>query len=274
MSKQCAVYDFSVPVTLVGDHSKLIEALKGWAKKFVFQKEEGDGGYLHYQGRLSLIKKRRKSELLTLWKDHHIFSKWHYSPSSNNSLQGECFYVVKVDTRVEGPWKDTDPVKIVTPQLAMFNSWELWPYQQKLVEMVKPFSMRDIICVYDPKGYCGKSLFCEYLEYNDLAFEVPPFTLMEDLMQCVMSVEPKPKALIIDMPRAMSKKHLSQFYAGIECLKNGVAYDKRYKFRKVRFRRPAVVVFTNSLPDTTFLSADRWKVFQIMENDLVRIYLN
>ena len=37
--------------------------LKKWAKKWVFQKEKGDSGYIHYQGRISLIKKREPEVL-------------------------------------------------------------------------------------------------------------------------------------------------------------------------------------------------------------------
>ena len=41
--------------------------LNGVAKRYVFQLEEGDTGYRHYQGRLSLIKKRRKNQVLKLF---------------------------------------------------------------------------------------------------------------------------------------------------------------------------------------------------------------
>ena len=36
------------------------------------------------------------------------------------------------------------------------------------------------------------------------------------------------KAYAIDLPRGMNKKGLADFYSGIEVIKNGVAYDKRY----------------------------------------------
>ena len=50
---------------------------------------------------------------------------------------------------------------------------------------------------------------------------------------------------------------MGEFYAGLECLKNGMCYNKRYALMK-RFDRPAVVVFTNTLPEWSFMSADRW----------------
>lgn len=127
--------------------------------------------------------------------------------------------------------------------------------------------------IFDAVGNNGKSIFCEWLEYNDLAFEVPPFRLMEDLMQCCMCV-PKQKAYLIDMPRAMKKDKLGEFYSGIESLKNGTMYDKRFKFKKRRIDRPQIFVFTNVLPDFELMSKDRWQVYQIEDRDLVNITEN
>ena len=54
----CAVFEFR---HTTGEMTKdnIIESLKGIAKKYVFQKEEGDSGYVHYGGRISIIKKRK-----------------------------------------------------------------------------------------------------------------------------------------------------------------------------------------------------------------------
>ena len=65
-----------------------------------------------------------------------------------------------------------------------------------------PKEMRQVVCIVDANGHSGKSLFAEYLEYETLAFEVPPFTTSEDLMQCVCCIKEQ-KAYLIDMPRAM-----------------------------------------------------------------------
>ena len=58
-----ATYDFTLKSEgISSDDVKVF--LKGWAKAWTFQKERGDEGYEHYQGRLSLIKKRRLPELI------------------------------------------------------------------------------------------------------------------------------------------------------------------------------------------------------------------
>lgn len=100
------------------------------------------------------------------------------------------------------------------------------------------------------------------MEYEGLAYEVPPFRLMEDIMQCAMGVKAQ-KCYIIDMPRALKKDKLSEFYSGLECLKNGVCYDKRYSFKKRRMDRPQIAVFTNVEPCWAYMSLDRWEIYDM-----------
>ena len=51
-------------------------------------------------------------------------------------------------------------------------------------------------------------------------------------------------------------------YDNIDTL-NGVAYDKRYHAKNIWFNRPAIIVFTNVLPEFTLMSADRWATWDI-----------
>ena len=243
------------------NENDLIDTLKGVAKKYVIQLEEGDSGYKHYQGRISLIKRRRFSEkhlLLKLFKDK---PPNYLEPTVEEEFRsGDAFYMLKEDTRIAGPWTDKDEVIPLTVQMKIFNGFTLRPYQASLKEMALHFDMRKIDLIYDPNGNIGKSLFSEYLEYNGLAEEIPPFRLMDDIFQWVCS-RPIKKCYIVDMPRGMKKDKLGDFYSGIEIIKNGVAYDKRYNAKKIRFDRPRVFVFTNALPEFSLMSKDRWNVW-------------
>ena len=61
----------------------MVGFLKGWAKKWTFQKEAGGTtGYLHYQVRLSLIVKRRIQEIIASTKDL-LPNGAHWSITSN-----------------------------------------------------------------------------------------------------------------------------------------------------------------------------------------------
>lgn len=276
MSGQIAVYDLVLPANENWEEHKqqIVKVFKDYAKKWCFQLEEGDSGYKHFQGRFSLIKKRAVHVLQPLLRAEPGFEKCFgnsLTPTFKENATN-MFYVMKKDTRIEGPWKDEDneESKVMTKQLRHFLSLDMWDWQLCCIEMAKQIDFRSIKLIYDQGGNHGKSILCEYMEYFDIAYEVPPFRQMEDLMQCVMGVKTYP-CYIIDMPRGMKKDKLGEFYAGIECIKNGVAYDKRYKFEKKRFDRPQVIVFTNMLPDFDLLSRDRWTVYEIQDTSLRRM---
>lgn len=264
MTNQLATYDFTLPADKNGKQ-EVIVTLNQWAKKWVFQREIADSGFDHWQGRLSLIKKRRIGELIKLTADH--FDGVHWSPTTTDvHSKGNFNYVMKADSRTDGPFTDQDNIEPppLTRQLKSFLNQDKYPWQEQLLKMVAEEDDRSIKLIIDHAGNSGKSIFAEYLEYEGKAWEVPPFRAMEDIMQCVMSINNQ-KAYIIDMPRAMKKDKLSEFYSGLEALKNGVAYDKRYSFKKKRMDRPQVIVFTNKEPCWEYMSKDRWEIFYMEE---------
>lgn len=242
------------------------EKLKAWCKSWVFQLEKGDTGYLHYQGRVSLIKKRRAPEIASMFNDELYKTK--FLPTSNNARDKEAFYCVKADTRVEGPWKDTDlPPITFTRQMLEFQSYTKYPWQLDVERFCTEWDKRSINWIYDAEGCKGKSDLVEWLDTNRIANVVPPMRSAEDIMQFCMS-QPPARAYLIDMPRAMKKDNLVEFYAGIEQLKNGFLYDKRYKGQKKWIDRPAVIVFANVPPAMWALSPDRWKMWTIVDYKL------
>ncbi len=267
MTNQIYTYDFTIPVDKNPDKNVVAKALNEWAKKWVFQQEKGsETGFLHWQGRLSLIKKHRLSEVIKLLKD--VLPGAHWSITSNTVHAGHSFnYVMKADTRVDGPWKDSDfeEPPPLTRQLDNFMKMSMYPWQETVCQWTKELDDRSIKLVIDDLGNAGKSILAEYLEYKGDAYEIPPFRLMEDIMACVMSVGEK-KAYLVDMPRAMKKDKLSEFYSGLESLKNGVCYDKRYSFKKRRMNRPQVIVFTNKPPCYEYMSLDRWEIWRMQDD--------
>ena len=155
-------------------------------------------------------------------------------------------------------------------RLAQVKESGLRQWQTQVKDIISVYDDRNIIMIVDQTGNCGKSAFAEYMEYEGLAYEIPPMRLMEDIMACCMSI-PTQTCYMVDLPRAMKKEKLSDFFSGLECLKNGVMYDKRYKFKKKRIDCPQVVVFSNKFPDKNYLSPDRWKMYKIVENVLCTV---
>lgn len=63
-------------------------------------------------------------------------------------------------------------------------------------------------------------------------------------------------------------------YSALESIKNGCAYDTRYRYTKARFDRPNIWVYTNQLPDVRLLTEDRWEVYRINERkELIKVVM-
>ena len=61
-------------------------------------------------------------------------------------------------------------------------------------------------------------------------------------------------------------------YELLEKIKNGRIVSAKFDSKELKFNTPkTVVVFSNSEPKVRHLSKDRWKIFQIRDNDLIDI---
>lgn len=242
------------------------------AKKWTFQLERGEesteknpDGYLHHQCRISLFKKTTENAVKTLLFQHDV-TGFRVSHTSNEACKGEPFYCMKEQTRVEGPWSDRDKERKLTRTAKKLQDQGLLPWQNSLFLEVDDYDDRCIHIVIDVRGNRGKGAFCKYAYCKGWGSIVPPFEKMEDVVQFCMS-QPNEKLYIIDMPRSMPKKALASFYAGVETLKDGYLYDKRYHGKFMLIDEPNIIVFTNRAPKKMYLSLDRWKMWTITDED-------
>lgn len=269
-----AVWDFRVNANGLS-HITIIDTLKTVAKHFCFQLEQGDSGYLHYQGRLSLIKKRRHSEKHILL---GLFTKWkpNYLEPTCNDCKGDLFYVMKEDTRVEGPWNDEDEEVYVPRQ---YRDKELYPFQQQIIDSASHFDDRNINLVYDPEGNNGKSTTSAICELLYGGIDMPPLNDYKELIALACNIcrdrrIRTPKIMFFDMPRAVRKDQLYGLYSAIEQIKKGKLYDCRYHFKSWWIDSPQVWVFTNRLPDLDMVSADRWNIWTIDKTKQLKRYVH
>lgn len=269
-------YDITIKKLPNVGHKDIINALKEWATHWEFQLERGEAkegkgeakedGYLHWQVRLSLIKKRRKNEIIARLKDTVL--KGHTSVTSTNAFTGGFEYCLKADTRVEGPWTDQEH----SDKPRVLVGLNLYPWQQIVATNCKTECNDDrkINIIYDPMTNIGKTTLKKYLRWNKLATVVPPFTKFEDMAAMVLSKGAQ-NAYILDVPKKLNAKDMEGFWKGIECLKDGYAFDKRYKFRDEQFDSPHIWVLTNSMPVITDMAPDRWNIWMVdWNNKLVK----
>lgn len=277
MSSPCAVWDFRISAEGLSKDT-IISALTHVAKSYAFQLERGDSGYLHYQGRISLTKKRRASEkhiLLALLQSMNFNPNYLEPTVKDVALAGEMFYVMKQDTRVDGPWTDKDAERDIYIPRQYRDIEDLLPFQQTIRNQItddKSFNSRFINFVYCRDGNKGKSTISHLMRLRHGAICVPAIINdAKELVQmlcdvCMDSKIRSPPAVFIDMPRAINKERLYGLYSAIEVIKDGYLYDCRHHFKYWDIDSPHVWVFSNSFPDTSMLSEDRWNIWTIDEN--------
>lgn len=265
-NNQICGYDFTMPQIQMIDgvdgpstieKDKIITFLKLVAKKWCFQLERGvKDGYLHYQGRFSLKMKARK---LTIAKQlHGQVGFAHLSETSNENF-GNMFYVMKEDTRIEGPWCELD-IKIPRH---LQGTPEWYPYQNTLLKNAKEYEERIVNCLIDPVGASGKTTVMNWMAVRGMARKIPIQKDARDITRMVMDC-PKTGCYFIDLPRmGNNERQMPSMYCAIEEIKNGYCYDDRHSFKEEWFDVPVIWVMCNQMPDKRWLSADRWKLWTI-----------
>jgi len=257
---QLFVYDFTLSAT---DAKFTSDDLHAWlsihCKAYAFQLERGHSGYLHYQGRFTLKERTRQGTLIGRMAGSH-FQGCHLSPTSNAN-RGNNYYVMKEDTRVAGPWTDHD-APIVRPH--QLPNCALRPFQEHILNDTV-FEPRVINIIIDTKGNHGKSYLSLYASVYKKATVVPALTEYKDVMAFCLVAEIRP-VLIVDLPRAIPKRNLNGFFSGLESIKDGKAFDCRFRYREKIFDAPNIWVFSNVIPNPNVLSVDRWKYWSISED--------
>lgn len=153
-----------------------------------------------------------------------------------------------------------------------FRVATLWLWQLAVIATFSIPNSRRINLLYCPNGNIGKTTLVGYARAKGLAKTIPFCNDYQELMAMVMSLitdVKNPPALLVDMPRALRKDKMAAFWAGLETIKDGYAFDKRYNFKEKIFNSPVIWVFTNTLPNKSYLSLDRWVVWHVVDKQLV-----
>lgn len=259
---QCAKWDFTLPDT--GQELKLLkDNLRTKCKQWAFQLELGrETNYKHYQGRFSLRSKKRLSALKSLFSEPE-WAQVHFSPTANANT-GNINYVIKDDTKLDGPWTDKDEEIYIPRQVRELG--ELRPFQQHIIDHYDDWDTRTINIIYCEHGNVGKTSLVQYMRAYKIGRALPPVNDYKDLLRIVCDL-PISRCYLFDMPRSLNKDRLYQFFSAVETIKDGYAYDDRYSFKETVFDCPNIWIFTNTLPDLTMLSSDRWRIWTIDPDD-------
>lgn len=265
----------------------LCEFLQTICKDYVFQEEQGaETKRLHFQGHLCLETRRRLAAFKKLWPDK--FKQVHLSPTVKTVVDDlrtgvltlAKLYAAKEDTRVRGPWSyklEGANDHYVQKRL---RSIEWRPWQQKWIDLINAEIMEgnDRTCnvLVDETGNQGKSIVAKWFNQTGNGHRFPPIRSYEDLSKAVASkfIQKRvrePRVVFFDVPRSVGKKSdLSGVLSVIESVKDGELVDYRYEFKEWIFEPPVVWCTTNSMIDLAGLSSDRWAIWRIEGDDIVR----
>lgn len=273
MAKNIQLYYFSFTLHKECDKEEIIKDLSDNCDKWVFQQEKGkETGKLHWQGNIHVKDKVRVTTINKSFNGPMKFAR--FSATSNEGIKTDAanFYCLKEDTRVDGPWADEMSkvtLRIEVPwDLAKITEWK--PWQLSIFESLKDKDDRHVNVLYDPEGGNGKSKVMKMAGWKKWAGIIPSVGDAKDLIQACCSMGPRP-AYILDLPRTgESDTHINSQMRAIECIKNGYVIDFRYKFQEVIFGSPIIWVFTNHKLDKSKLSKNRWIVWCIEDDKLVK----
>ena len=158
-------------------------------------------------------------------------------------------------------------MKNVDIENVILRSW-----QDSLLQYLKPCN-REIIWVIGRKGNEGKTWFQEYMESKygwgkvicGMDIKLKKSTICHVLSKrSLMSTE----IFLFDVGKAFTFDGVN--YELLEKIKNGRVLASKFDSKELKFKTPnIVVVFSNEAPEVNQLSKDRWKIFQIRDDDLI-----
>jgi hypothetical protein len=250
--------------------------LKDNFERYCYQLEKGqEGGRIHYQTVVIPKIKSRPQTIVNKFKSYCKENSIHYEdgcitvqPLASTYDEG-VKYCTKTDTRLEGPWSshilylgnDLDVLerKPFKWQVELFNIF-LYPDKKGIT----PSDARTIHWVNDSTGCSGKSLFTKYLCFNYPSCVKISFSTATQLRKSLARLGQR-QMYVVDIPRTLGREDsIDDLISVLEDLKNGHITSSMYgEYDCLFMNAPHVLIFSNTLPNVSRLSKDRWKIWTI-----------
>jgi len=222
----------------------------GIMRHYIFGEEYGSKGDTpHIQYAITFKKKQYKTML------YKIFGKTHFCEKMSGKFhqQGYCG---KEENLVLTNFKFPKPLALITKEM-------LYPWQIKIAEQFEGVEDalfgRKINWFYDYDGGIGKSILCKYFvdQRGALLLGGANKDCLFGLYEYIKINKEAPEVIIFDIPR-VNKGAIS--YQALEQIKNGMFFNSKYESGMVRFNSPHILIFSNTEPEYSSLSEDRWIV--------------
>lgn len=252
-------------------------------KQYSFQEENTQGLRLHWQGRLSLVKKRTKKQLLQYFKEQ-LYDNWYGHGSSHwqtlltiqpeQDAEASKRYVKKNSSRVPGSYRSLPKIYMGQDLDCMTSDNPFYEWQNELNYVLFRNSTNDrqITVIADPRGNSGKTKWIKrHLFFNDKSQYISVENNIQQTLAALSGAEPK-QTYLFDVPRGTrSDESWHNLFRLCENLKNGLISSTFYgKYTHTMFDTANVVVMCNldfssmsTQPMLRQLSKDRWSIYTI-----------
>lgn len=188
--------------------------------------------------------------------------------------QANVRYVFGVDKSYEIGWiaykKNITVPRDYNPQAFKFwKNFKLRDWQAELLPFLIKENVddREIVYIFDKNGNTGKTKLAEYLHiFHAAVITGGKSTDMKHAISRWNEITSKyPMIIIVDICRSENETD----FVGIESIKNGLFFSGKYDSHMLHSVNKAnVVVFSNFPPQKEYLSSDRWKVGEIVNNKI------
>lgn len=143
------------------------------------------------------------------------------------------------------------PMKI----LEKYSKANLKPWQTTILNILLRQDDRKVLWIWSKGGNVGKSFLTNYLLHEKDAF----FCNGGRLCDIAEAYEEQDIA-VFDLPKSQGE---FTPYKAMECLKDGRLFCPKYHSRMKIFEPAKVIIFSNSPPDTTKMSIDRFLIYNV-----------
>lgn len=230
-----------------GSNGSISLWLKTHTSSAVWQLEQGEGGYVHYQITMTLKTKQRLS-----WLKNH-FARTVHGEIVNN-IDAAFDYAQKSDTRIAGPFYWPEPVKPIVDPL---EGKELYTWQQQVLDIIETDpDGRKINWYWDPTGNKGKTVLAKHLALKHGACILGNGKRAD----IAHAVNADARVVCFVLPRDVEGRIA---YGAIEQICDGMIFSGKYESGTKIFNPPHVFVFANFGPELEKMSLDRWNIVEI-----------
>lgn len=295
MARQSQIYNFGIRISCPkfkdrsfaeGMQPEVLDYLKGIdANKYVFQLEDSYKEMsfeekmaltvnkewhpplrpimhnLHFQINANLGTKQRASQLLKTTIEWFPGHSVHVAPASVKGKAALRNYCMKDDTRVAGPWADTN--LYLGEDLLTLDQFT--PQQKDLHDFLQGADpnnfKRAALWIYCPHGGSGKTELAKYCYYK---YGWPMFSYGKagDILYVVSKFQNE-KCYMFNLSKTKQADVSEQeLYAALEGVKDGMFLSTKYESCMVAMRRSHVVVFANHLPKMGNMTQARFNVMK------------